>query len=104
MNESINQSVLSDKYLSPLVKRILIHVSILLKVRPTDECLFKETLAPNHFHTFASYKYRGRKSGNITNEFYLAIKKNGKLKHGANTAPIQKSVDFMVLPLKTGKP
>lgn len=69
---------------------------------PSDECLFRETLGPNHFHTYTSYKYSGRNSGNMTHEFYIAIKKNGKLKHGANTGPIQKSVDFMVLPLKKG--
>jgi len=68
--------------------------------RPTDECLFKEKLGPNHFHTYASHKYSGKNSGNVTHEFYIAIKKNGKLKHGANTAAIQKSVDFMVVPPK----
>jgi len=69
-----------------------------LQARPTDECLFKEKLGANHFHTFASHKYSGKNTGNITHEFYIAIKKNGKLKHGANTAAIQKSVDFMVVP------
>ncbi|KAJ7383426.1 hypothetical protein OS493_028102 [Desmophyllum pertusum] len=67
-------------------------------VQPTDECLFKEKLGANHFHTYASLKYSGKNTGNITHEFYIAIKKNGKLKHGANTAAIQKSVDFMVVP------
>ncbi|KAL9972492.1 hypothetical protein ACROYT_G018804 [Oculina patagonica] len=68
--------------------------------RPTDECLFKEKLGTNHFHTFASHKYSGKNPGNVTHEFYIAIKKNGKLKHGVNTAAIQKSVDFMVVPKK----
>lgn len=71
-----------------------------IMARPTDECLFKEKLGANHFHTFASHKYSGKNPGNITHEFYIAIKKNGKLKHGANTAAIQKSVDFMVVPKK----
>lgn len=70
------------------------------QTRPTDECLFKEKLGTNHFHTFASHKYSGKNPGNITHEFYIAIKKNGKLKHGVNTAAIQKSVDFMVVPKK----
>lgn len=68
--------------------------------RPTDECLFKEKLGTNHFHTYASKKYSGKNPGNVTHEFYIAIKKNGKFKHGTNTAAIQKSVDFMVLPLE----
>lgn len=81
---------------------MLILASLRFQAHPSDECLFRETLGPNHFHTYTSYKYSGRNSGNMTHEFYIAIKKNGKLKHGANTGPIQKSVDFMVLPLKKG--
>ena len=73
------------------------------QARPTDECLFKETLGPNYFHTFASHKYSGKNPGNVTHEFYIAIKKNGKLKHGINTAAIQKSVDFMVVSVKKRK-
>lgn len=68
--------------------------------KPTDECLFKEKLGANYFHTFASHKYSGKNPGNVTHEFYIAIKKNGKLKHGTNTAAIQKSVDFTVVPAK----
>lgn len=67
------------------------------KTIPTDECLFKEKLGENHFHTYASQKYSGRNIGNFTQEYYLAIKKSGKLKHGVNTAAIQKSVDFLVM-------
>lgn len=74
-----------------------------IMAQPTDECLFKEKLGTNYFNTYASYKYSGRNPGNITQEFYIAIKKNGKLKHGANTAMIQKSVDFTVVPLKKGR-
>ena len=70
------------------------------QTRPSDECLFKEKLGANYFNTYASYKYSGKNPGNITQEFYIAIKKNGKLKHGANTAMIQKSVDFTVVPQK----
>ena len=73
------------------------------QAQPTDECLFKEKLGTNYFNTYASYKYSGRNPGNITQEFYIAIKKNGKLKHGANTAMIQKSVDFTVVALKKGR-
>ncbi|XP_074620219.1 fibroblast growth factor 1-like isoform X1 [Acropora palmata] len=67
------------------------------KTIPADECLFKEKLGENHFHTYASLKYSGRNIGNFTQEYYLAIKKSGKLKHGVNTAAIQKSVDFLVM-------
>ena len=28
-----------------------------LQTIPTDECLFKEKLGENHFHTYASLKY-----------------------------------------------
>lgn len=71
-----------------------------IMTQPSDECLFKEKLGANYFNTYASYKYSGKNPGNITQEFYIAIKKNGKLKHGANTAMIQKSVDFTVVPQK----
>ncbi|XP_068720059.1 fibroblast growth factor 2-like isoform X1 [Montipora capricornis] len=68
-----------------------------VKTIPTDECLFKERLGENYFHTYASLKYSGKNAGNVTQEYYLAIKKSGKLKHGINTAAIQKSVDFLVM-------
>ncbi|XP_032237798.1 fibroblast growth factor 1 [Nematostella vectensis] len=68
--------------------------------RPTDECLFKEKLEYNSFHTFCSYKYSGLNSANGSREWYLAIKRNGKIKHGVNTSKRQRAVQFVVLPVR----
>lgn len=50
--------------------------------------MFKEKFGENYFYIFVFYKYSGKNLGNIIYEFYIVIKKNGKLKYGVNIVVI----------------
>ena len=76
---------------------------LLLQDVLNDECLFKERLKKNGFHTFSSYKYSGLNSGNAVGEWYLAIKKNGKFKLAVNTDQSQHSTHFTVIPVNINR-
>ncbi|XP_020917743.1 fibroblast growth factor 1 [Exaiptasia diaphana] len=62
-----------------------------------EECLFKETMERTDFHTFASYAYSGKNAMNLSGEWYLAIKRNGKARHALNTTKRQKATQFLVV-------
>ncbi|XP_031550965.1 fibroblast growth factor 1-like [Actinia tenebrosa] len=96
--ESVGKSIvrfkgqLAQKYLAMNAYGILYATQTL-----NDECLFKEKLEESGFHTFSSNEYSGSNSNNQNKELYVAIKKNGKAKHGVNTAKRQRAVQFIVL-------
>jgi len=68
-----------------------------------DECVFKETLESTDFHTFVSHKYSGHNTMNLSHEWYLAIKRNGKAKHALNTSKRQKAAQFLVIAIRSDK-
>uniref|UniRef100_A0A1A7WYX8 Fibroblast growth factor n=1 Tax=Iconisemion striatum TaxID=60296 RepID=A0A1A7WYX8_9TELE len=54
----------------------------------TDECYFLEKLEENHYNTYQSQKYQD-------NQWYVALKKNGKPKLGPRTHIGQKAIFFL---------
>uniref|UniRef100_A0A3Q4MQA8 Fibroblast growth factor n=1 Tax=Neolamprologus brichardi TaxID=32507 RepID=A0A3Q4MQA8_NEOBR len=54
----------------------------------TDECYFLERLEENHYNTYQPQKYHD-------NNWYVALKKNGKPKLGPRTHIGQKAVFFL---------
>ncbi|XP_070769663.1 putative fibroblast growth factor 1 [Enoplosus armatus] len=54
----------------------------------TDECYFLEKLEENHYNTYLSQKYQEE-------NWYVALKKNGKPKLGARTHIGQKAIFFL---------
>ncbi|KAM6923468.1 putative fibroblast growth factor 1 [Xenentodon cancila] len=54
----------------------------------TDECFFLEKLEENHYNTYQPQKYQD-------NNWYVALKKNGKPKLGPRTHIGQKAVFFI---------
>ncbi|XP_041846165.1 putative fibroblast growth factor 1 [Melanotaenia boesemani] len=54
----------------------------------TDECYFLEKLEENHYNTYMPQKYQD-------NNWYVALKKNGKPKLGPRTHIGQKAVFFL---------
>ncbi|XP_062867594.1 fibroblast growth factor 1b [Trichomycterus rosablanca] len=58
-----------------------------------DECYFKEKLEENHYNTYSSQKYQD------CGDWYVGIKKSGKMKQGPKTHRSQNAVYFLPIPL-----
>ncbi|XP_069480837.1 fibroblast growth factor 4A-like [Ambystoma mexicanum] len=52
----------------------------------TDECKFKETLLPNNYNAYESWRYPG---------MYIALSKNGKAKNGNKVSPTMTVTHFL---------
>ncbi|KAK3520355.1 hypothetical protein QTP70_023827, partial [Hemibagrus guttatus] len=59
--------------------------------RATDECYFNERLEANNYNTYKSKKYPN---------WYVALKRTGQYKSGANTGPGQKAILFLPMSAK----
>jgi len=62
-----------------------------------NECMFKERMETTDFHTYSSYTYSGTNTMNLSREWYIAIKRNGKVRQALNTSKRQKASQFMVV-------
>ncbi|XP_046721936.1 fibroblast growth factor 2 isoform X1 [Silurus meridionalis] len=60
--------------------------------RATDECYFFERLEANNYNTYRSRKYPN---------WYVALKRTGQYKSGANTGPGQKAILFLPMSAKS---
>lgn len=75
------------------VLTIVLFLSLFLtQRRATDECYFFERLEANNYNTYRSRKYPN---------WYVALKRTGQYKSGANTGPGQKAILFLPMSAKS---